>query len=241
LGVAQGFGFFYRHAGVSGGRDKSRTIAAVLGSGALAALAAPGIIVLAQSAAGPLALAVALLYAGIVQVVVLALAMMTLGGGGVRAGVAATSKWKWPIVAATAASAVAWFGMAALLARAAPNMALCGVGAAAASGLIASHILSMSAPAALVGPWAERLGTGKVAAVGVLAVVCALVLARRATTAPEFEVTMLFAGCGWALTMLGAALTIHEGGSPSPRTLALHDGVLFAAAVAGALTFNFGR
>ena len=29
LGVAQGFGFFYRHAGVSGGRDKSRTIAAI--------------------------------------------------------------------------------------------------------------------------------------------------------------------------------------------------------------------
>jgi hypothetical protein len=237
LGVAQGFGFFYQHAGVSGGRDKSRTIAAVLGSGALAALAAPGIIVLAQSDAAPLAPAVALLCAG----VVLALAMMTMGGGGVRAGVAATSNRKWPIVAATAASAVAWFGMAALMARAAPNMALCGVGAAAASGLIASHILSMSAPAALVGPWAERLGTGKVAAVGVLAVVCALVLARRATTAPEFEVTMLFAGCGWALTMLGAALTIHEGGSPSPRTLALHDGVLFAAAVAGALTFNFGR
>ena len=241
LGVAQGFGFFYRHAGVSGGRDKSRTIAAILSSGALAALAAPGVIVLAQSAAGPLAPAVALLCAGAVQVAVLALAMMTMGGGGVRARIAATSKRKCPIVAATAAAAVAWFGMAALMAHAAPNMALCGVGAAAASGLIASHILSMYAPAAIVGPWVERLGAGKVAAVGLLAVLCAFVEARRATTAPGFEVTMFLAGCGWALTMLGATLTIHEGGSPSPRTPALHDGVLFAAAVAGALTFDFGR
>ena len=99
----------------------------------------------------------------------------------------------------------------------------------------------MYAPAAIVGPWAERLGAGKVAAVGLLAVLRALIEARRATTALEFEVTMFLAGCGWALTMLGATLTIHEGGSPSPRTLALHDGVLFAAAVAGALTFNFGR
>jgi hypothetical protein len=36
--------------------------------------------------------------------------------------------------------------------------------------------------------------------------------------------------------MLGATVTLHRGSSPSAGWLALHDGALFAAAVAGALS-----
>jgi hypothetical protein len=241
LGVAQGFGFFYRHAAIPRASDKTQTIAVVLGSGSLAALAAPGIMALSRSLAGPLAPAAALLSAGAAQVVILGLAMTTSPGGGLGAAKSAEAPRPPVFVAATAAAAIAWFAMTALMARAPPSLALCGVGAAGASGWIAVHILSMYAPAALLGTWADRLGAGRLAAVGVLAALAALLGAGRATTALEFEAAMMLAGCGWGLALLGATLAIHRDGSPSPRLLALHDGVLFCAAVAGALTVSLAR
>ncbi len=241
LGVAQGFGFFYRHAPALRAGRKSHAVAIVLGSGVLAALFAPAAIGVAQGFAGPLAPAALLLGAGAVQIAILALAMTIQAGRDVSAGTSSRSKHKGLFVLATTGGAVAWFAMSSLMANAAPNMALCGVGAAAASGVIASHILSMYGPAALVGPWVGRFGAAKVAAVGLTTVLCALILASRPTTALQFGALMIFAGSGWSLAMLGVTIVIQDKCSPSRRLLALHDGVLFAAAVAGALAGIAGR
>ena len=46
-------------------------------------------------------------------------------------------------------------------------------------------------------------------------------------------------GGGWSLAMLGATVMLHKGSVPSASWLALHDGALFAAAVAGALSGSF--
>ena len=235
LGVAQGFGFFYRHAPVLRAGDKTHAIAIVLGSGSLAAILAPAVIGISQTMAGALAPAAALLCAGAVQIVVLGLAMTMLGARDVSAAVASQSSSKGPFFVATAAVAIAWFAMTSLMAHAAPSMALCGVGAAAASGVIASHILAMYAPAAIVGPWVRKVGAAKVTTVGLVLILCALAGASRAATAYEFEVVMLLAGSGWSLTTLGATISIHDNCSPSPRLLALHDCAIFAAAVSGAL------
>jgi hypothetical protein len=241
LGVAQGFGFFYRHAPVASAGDKGRAIGIVLGAGALAALLAPAMIGVAQGLAGPLAPAAALLCAGAVEVTVLGLAMTMQAGRDVSAAAPAQAKPSGRFLLATLAGALAWLAMTSLMANAAPTMALCGIGAATASGVIAIHILAMYAPAAIVGPWIGRLGGAKIATVGLAIILCALAVARRADDGLHFGALMAFAGCGWSLAMLGATLSLHRGGSPSPRVLALHDAALFAAAVAGALAGPFWR
>ena len=122
-----------------------------------------------------------------------------------------------------------------MMARAAPNMALCGIAATSASAVVGSHILAMYAPAALLGPLARRLGSGKTTVAGLTLVVGALLAVARATSAYQFEASMALAGCGWSLTMMGATISLHRDGAPSRSLLAVHDGALFAAALAGAL------
>ena len=121
------------------------------------------------------------------------------------------------------------------MAGAAPMMAICGIGSAAASGVIAIHILAMYAPAAIAGPWLARLGAAKIAVAGLAMILVALAAAGRAGATLPFAALMALGGCGWSLAMLGATVAIHRDCAPSPRLLALHDGALFAAAVAGAL------
>ncbi|MGO8798162.1 MAG: hypothetical protein ACLQJL_03655 [Roseiarcus sp.] len=241
LGVAQGFGFFYRHAPALRAGDKPRAVAFVLGAGALAGLLAPAAIGAAQRFAGPHAPAAALLCAGVAQVAILALALSMRAELDIAAAASTRTTRKGLFVVATIAAAAAWFAMTSLMAHAAPAMALCGVGAAAASGVIASHILSMYAPAALVGAWVGRFGAVRVAAGGLALILGALVAARLPATAFNFAALMAVGGCGWSLAMLGATTAIHSHCSPSPRVLALHDSALFAAAIAGAFIGTFGR
>lgn len=235
LGVAQGFGFFYRHSPVPQAGDKPRAVALVLGAGALAALLAPATIGAARTLAGPLAPAAALLGVGAAQVAILALAMTLRASRDVGAPVAPRAQHGPLFALATFAGAGAWFGMAALMAGAAPMMAICGIGSAAASGVIAIHILAMYAPAAIAGPWLARLGAAKIAVAGLAMILVALAAAGRAGATLPFAALMALGGCGWSLAMLGATVAIHRDCAPSPRLLALHDGALFAAAVAGAL------
>jgi len=241
LGVAQGFGFFYRHSPVLRADDKPRAIAVILGSGVLAAILAPATIAAAQGVAGPLAPAAALACAGVAQVAILALAMTMRSTRAVGAATPVRSKRKGLFALATAAGAGAWFAMTSLMANAAPTMALCGIGAAAAAGVIAVHILAMYGPAAIVGPWVARIGAAKLTGVGLAMILCALAAAWRADRSFDFVALMALAGCGWSLAMLGATIAVHRDCSPSARLLALHDGALFAAAVAGALAGPFWR
>jgi hypothetical protein len=241
LGVAQGFGFFYRHAPVLRAADKPRAVAAALGAGALAALLAPATIGAARTLAGPLAPAAALLAVGVAQIAILILAMTMQPAHDVSAPVPARSQRRGVFALATLAAAAAWFAMASLMANAAPAMAICGVGSAAASAVIAGHILSMYAPAAIAGPWIGRFGVSRVATAGLAMIAFALLEASRAAAALHFAALMALAGCGWSLAMLGATIAIHRDCSPSPRLLALHDAALFAAAVAGALCGAFWR
>jgi len=241
LGVAQGFGFFYRHVPVLRAADKPRAVGAVLGAGALAVLLAPAAVGAAQSLAGPLAPAAALLAVGAAEVVLLVVAIAMRPGRDIGAPAPARSGRTPQFLLATLAGAAAWFAMASLMANAAPTMALCGIGSATAAGVIAGHILSMYVPAALAGPWATRLGASKITAVGLAMILFALFEMGRADARTAFGAAMILAGAGWSLAMLGATIAIHQGGRPSTRDLALHDAALFAAAVAGALGGAFWR
>jgi hypothetical protein len=234
LGVAQGFGLFYRHAVGS----SARAAAIVLGSASLAAFAAPAVVAIARASAGPLAPAGALIGAGLAQLCVLALAAplppaVELGEAG-RAG--RPDPRGFALI--TAAAALAWFGMMALMAGAPLAMAGCGLGLGAASGAIAWHVLAMYAPAAAIGAagWRLPAATVTISGLALLAAAClaAARLARTQTGVLGFDLALIAGGCGWSLATLGATQWIHARGAPR-SLLALHDFALFAAAVCGAL------
>ena len=236
LGAAQGFGYFHRHGAATRAADKARAVALVLGAGCAAAFAAPTIMAAAQAKAGPLAPAAGLMAAGALQVLTLALVMTGGAAGRLGAAPAPARLEAGRFVPATTAASLAWFGMTRLMAHAAPAMIDCGVGESFVAGVIASHLVWMYAPAAAAGPWITRLGAGKVTMAGLAMIAAALAIFGLDTSAPPFAALMALAGGGWSLAMLGATVTLHRGSSPSAGWLALHDGALFAAAVAGALS-----
>jgi len=235
LGVAQGFGFFYRHAPIARAADGARAIAAILGSGALAAALAPAAISLARASFGPLAPAAVLLLAGAAEVGVLILTLNSAAAIPVALASPPQPIQILRFLGATLAAGGAWFGMALLMASAAPAMALCGVGYATTSAVIANHFLWMYAPAAIARRWLRRLGGAWVAGCGLTLVLCAVLAFWRQTGAFEFAALMAAAGFGWSLAMFGASMLLHEKGAPSAPWLALHDAAFFSAGVAGAL------
>ena len=239
LGAAQGFGFFHRHGAANRAADKARAVALILGAGCAAAFVAPAIMAGAQAQAGPLAPAAGLMVAGALQVLTLAI-VMTGGAPGRLGAATATGRLDIrPFCFATATAALAWFGMTRLMAHAAPAMIDCGVGTSLVAGVVASHLVWMYAPAALAGPWVTRIGAGKLAVAGLAMIGTALFIFGLATSALPFAALMALAGGGWSLAMLGATVMLHKGSVPSASWLALHDGALFAAAVAGALSGSF--
>ncbi len=231
LGAAQGFGLFYRHA-VGGG---PRAVALVLGSASLAAFGAPAVVKIAQAAMGPLAPAGALIGAGLAQLCVLALAAPLPSAIELSEGAGSRNFSARGFVLITAAAALAWFGMMLLMTGAPLAMANCDLGLGAASSAIAWHVLAMYAPAALVGASGARPPAAAMtfAGLGLLAAAC--LAARVQTTSAGFDLALIAGGCGWSLATLGATQWIHAQGAPPRSLLALHDFVLFAGAVCGAL------
>jgi F0F1-type ATP synthase membrane subunit c/vacuolar-type H+-ATPase subunit K len=53
------------------------------------------------------------------------------------------------------------------------------------------------------------------------------------------SVALVVAGAGWGIATIGASAWLHQGAQPSPTQLALHDMVLFLAAIAGAASLGF--
>ncbi|ACK52552.1 major facilitator transporter [Methylocella silvestris BL2] len=234
LGVAQGFGLFYRHA-VGGG---ARAAAIVLGSASLAAFAAPAVVGLSQAVAGPLAPAGALIGAALAQLGVLMLAAPLPATVELSppdsAGDSAAADFARRFAAITSAAALAWFGMMALMAGAPLAMAGCGLGLGAASGGIAWHLLAMYAPAAAIAASGWRPPAAATTLAGLALLTIGILAARGQNSAVGFDLALIVGGCGWSLATLGATQWLHQRGAPRAM-LALHDFILFAAAVAGAL------
>jgi MFS family permease len=237
LGVAQGFGLFYRHAAALG--NGSRAIGWVLGSGCLAGLTAPTLIVLVQWETGPLAAAAIVFLAGLASLATLAYA--------VRLPEVPTEQIRRPplkirrrdLVFATACGALAWFVMTALMGSAPILMVGCGVAAAAASTPIAWHVLAMYLPAALATPAIESIGGVRLCLVGLVITGVGAALVFTRATLLGFSLALIVAGCGWSLATLGATIWLHKGAAPSRGVLAGHDFCLFAAAIGGALFSGF--
>lgn len=241
LGVAQGFGFFYRHSAALHAKNKAKAIAMVLGAGSIAAIAAPSLLGLAQGAAGPLAPAAALLLAGAAQIVLLALCLTLPGKSIAAARTPQATKMDGIYLWATLAGALAWLGMALMMAGSPGLMAGCGIGLAGRSEVISWHILAMYAPAAILGLLLPNPRGEIFCALGIALLAGAIAVVAKLTSFLDFGLVLIAAGSGWSLTMFGATLMVHAKGALPRPLLALHDAALFGGAIAGAMAAAFLR
>lgn len=238
LGVAQGFGLFYRHEAAMGGGVMGRAmlLGVVFGSGALAGLVGPGLLMAGERLMPLTPFVPAALAAAFVQVAVLALAMVW-GPHEAAPIVAASAEARVFLLkealAPTVIAAAAWFGMTALMLASPSAMITCGISAAGVTGLLAWHVVAMYAPGFAMGFLARALGETHVALAGLALVLAARLVLQQAGDASLFATGLMMLAVGWCLAT--AATTLWMQRLAPPRwALAAHDALLLMAALAGA-------
>ncbi|TDX66521.1 hypothetical protein EDE12_10152 [Methylosinus sp. sav-2] len=249
LGLAQGFGLFYRHIAASAQGGVS-----VLAGGALAALMAPLVVFCAELAGGG---AATLLCASLLQIFALALAVRAPHGfadapsspssfetvstrppqdeGEEYATAHDRDSVKVRFALLTLAGAAAWAIMAAAMLRGPLSLALCGAAQSFVGAAMAWHLLAMYGPAALAARWPTFFPALKTLCVGLIALAGAFALLRFSASPTLLAGGMAAIGAGWSLANIGALRLLHEKGPVPPAALALHDLCLLGAAAAGAL------
>lgn len=237
MGVAQGFSLFYRHeAAVGSSRGERLTaIALVFGAGSLAGLAGPGLAELAERIAPGFYVGTAL-FAAAAQVGALGFAAVTSRRLPVALPAPSTRAPDWfAMLAPTLIAALAWFSMNLVMLAAPFSMVGCGVAASGVMGAVAWHVVAMYAPAFALAPLAGRISARWIAAGGLLAIAISLLIFAGASTAQGFAASLVVLAVGWSFATTAATAWLHDEASPSRAMLAAHDGVLFVAAILGAL------
>lgn len=234
LGLAQGFGLFYRHIAASAHGGVS-----VLAGGALAALMAPLVVFCAELAGGG---AATLLCVSLLQIFALALAVRAPHGfarprdEGEENAPAHNRDWfdvRFALL--TVAGGAAWAIMAAAMLRGPLSLALCGAAQSFVGAAMAWHLLAMYGPAALAARWPAFFPARKSLCVGLFLLAGAFALLRLSTSPALLAAGMATIGAAWSLANIGALRLLHEKGPVPPAALALHDLCLLGAAAAGAL------
>jgi MFS family permease len=235
LGMAQGFALFYRHAGAMAGQAGGF----VFGVGAMGAFAGPFVVEAIEQYLGPLASAYVLFAAGLANLVTLAFAV-GLPARDIEIEASEVAKLRPHIksfVLATALAAFAWFVMTGLMVGAPLRMAGCGLGFGMVASAMALHVSAMYAPGFIIGRWIARSGGSAVAAWGLAFNLLGALAVYEQQSAAGFSLALTLAGFGWGTATLGAMALIHRDGNPPSAWLALHDAILFVAALLGALVF----
>ncbi len=231
LGLAQGFGNFYRHGAAGLGRRDARAIALVFGSGVAAAFAVPGALTAASALAGPFATAATLVIAALAHFFASALAFFLPRQ---RGFVVPGDTGPVPHYAfATITGALSWGAMALMMGLAPSLMLGCGIGLSQTSGTVAWHIVAMYAPALLLGFVITPKRAPLACLTGLALSAGAIGLAFVAQTQALFTCALIMSGIGWSATTLGATTLLHAQANPTRAQLALHDFMLLAAALAG--------
>ena len=238
LGVAQGFGLFYRHEAALGGGAMGRAmlLGTVFGSGALAGLLGPAILMLGAALAPASVLGPAAIAAALVQVLVLALSMAWSPQAGAELVAMQVDAPRYDLreaLAPTILAAAAWFGMTALMLAAPSAMMSCGIPAAGIAGLLAWHVVAMYAPGFGIAALARLIGVPGTAVLGLALVIGARLVLGFAGEATVFAGGLVLLAIGWCLATAASTLWL-QAGNPPRRVLALHDACLLAAALGGA-------
>lgn len=236
LGMAQGFGLFYRHAGAMAGRAGG----VVFGAGALGAVIGPFIIEMLSSNFGPLAAASILAASGLAHLITLGLAI-GLPGRQIEITLASHDVKRPPLsvlISATSIAALAWLGMNGVMAHAPLAMAGCGLTFSMSSIAMAAHLSAMYWPGFTLGHFVSRFGALPTSLVGLALLSGGGLVLLTQTNLIGFTISMAIAGYGWGMATIGATAAIHRAGHPSAFSLAVHDVVLFLGALTGAVLFG---
>lgn len=236
LGMAQGFGLFYRHAGAIAGRAGGL----VFGAGALGALIGPFVIELLSINLGPLTAASILGMSGFAHLVTLGLAI-GLPGRQIEITLA-SNEVRRPslrvLTSATCIAALAWFGMNGVMAHVPLAMAGCGFTFSMSALAMAAHLSAMYWPGFTIGHFVIRFGALPTALLGLVLLISGCVSFLIQTTLLGFTASMAMAGYGWGMATIGSTAALHRAGHPSTLSLAAHDMILFLSALAGAAMFG---
>ena len=238
LGVAQGFGLFYRHEAAMGGGVMGRAmlLGVVFGSGALAGLLGPGLLLAGEHVMPATPFVPAALAAAFVQVGVLALAMAWGPHETVAVPVRADAAHEFALsdgFAPTIIAAAAWFGMTALMLASPAAMISCGISAAGVTGLLAWHVVAMYAPGFGIAFLARAFGEAATALGGLALVLMARLVLQGATDATVFAAGLIVLAIGWCLATAASTLWMQRL-APPRWALAAHDACLLVSALAGA-------
>lgn len=228
LGLAQGFALFYRHIAAQGA---TRAGLIVLGGGAGAALAAPLVVHVAATPAATLVAAAAL------HIVALGLAVRLPHGLAAPAATTAVAPVSTRYCVATAAGALAWFGMSAGMLHGPLSLAVCSATPAFVGGAMGWHLFSMYGPAAFAARW-PTLAAPPGGAVGMIALALGAGAVLYGGSVGVVTTGMIAIGVGWSLVNVATLRALHDHAPPSRRALALHDLCLLTAAAAGALLLS---
>lgn len=236
LGMAQGFALFYRHAAALAGGSGIL----VFGGGVIGAALGPFAVVFLSSQGGPFALAWLLAAAGLVNLIPLWLAT---GLPAVDVSIEAkaerrASQSRIPFAIATGLAALAWMGMNGLMAKTPLMMQGCGLGFGMTAAAMASHLVAMYVPSFMIGRLIQSQGGAIVALEGLALLAIGALGVLNQNTVTGFSLALALAGFGWGTATIGAMATIHRTGPVPPHWLALHDTLLFLAALCGALVFG---
>lgn len=235
LGLAQGFGLFYRHIAALGSALPAQGGLVVFAGGALAAIAAPPVTLLGVSlggGAGPTLLCAAILY-----VLSLALAVRLPHAFGEGRQDVAASGLSARFVLLTIAGAAAWFLMAAAMLHGPLSLSLCRAAPSFIGGAMAWHLLAMYGPAALAARWPTLFPPLPSLGVGLATMALVFWGLVTATSPSAIAIGLVAIGAAWSLANVGTLRLLHEQGRVSRAALAAHDLCLLAAAAAGALAF----
>lgn len=240
LGIAQGFGLFYRHAAALAPGGKPSAAAAVLGAGVLAGLLGPFIANTAEALSEPFFLVGSTLAAACVQLGALALAV-TIPEPPIALGQSQETRPARPVgfVLPTIIAASAWFVMTWGMAAGPLAMMGCGIGIGGISGVISLHLVVMYAPGLIAGRLVKDMGTLPVASVGLASCAAGAVLLSQVQAVTGFSLALGLIGAGWGLAVAASTIRLHEAGTIRPSWLAVHDGACLLAALAAALAAGF--
>jgi MFS family permease len=235
LGMAQGFGLFYRHAGSVSAHGATGLI---FGAGIFAALLAPLLIKALLDVAGGDAQALCLLVAGFVYLLALALSVM-LPARQLESETDFAAKPALRVVVwASLMAALAWALMSGVMAHAPLVMAGCGVSFDGSVLIMALHLMSMYAPGFVIGRLIALWGGVAVGLTGLLLLLGASILLPQQSAAWPMAFTMMLAGTGWGTATIGATAWLHQSGRPTAMMLACHDLFLFLGAMSGVATLS---
>ncbi|MGQ4273557.1 MFS transporter [Terrihabitans sp. B22-R8] len=238
LGIAQGFGLFYRHAAALGPGGAPASTAIIFGAGLLAAFVGPWIATFAEALAAPYFLVGTAFAAAAVQIAALSLAV-SIPAPPVslqteeRPRALSGALWK-----AIAISAPAWAIMYASMAHAPLAMIDCGIAAGGVAGLVAWHLLAMYAPSLAIPALARFAGAMPLAATGLVMAVLGAIGINLSQQVFGFALALALVGAGWSFAVAGATMALHASGRPSAWMLAGHDALCLLAALAAVLAMG---